>query len=157
MENPFNERAYVFYVSMAKHMYDLGNYQYCSEVGKNHDLKYTLLALRVSDKEDNDRFIYGGSCVPSRCTADEIREGFQTQMETLYKGTFDHSEGLTVTFPDSEDPSINVGTIAAIVVIAVLVVLVIIGTVIDRTSILNLSCPPPNPNIGDENPQRMED
>lgn len=106
-----SDRAYVYYVSMAKHMYDLGNYQYCSEHGQNQDLKYALLALRVSDDENNDRFIYGGSCVPTICTEGDIIEGYQPLMENLYSGTFDHSHGLLVTFPDTINPKVNAGTI----------------------------------------------
>jgi hypothetical protein len=61
-----NDRAFIYYVSMNKHQYDLGNYEYCSEKGPSKQLKYALFALSVSDTSNNDRFIYGGSCVPSK-------------------------------------------------------------------------------------------
>lgn len=141
-DDPMNERAYVFYVSMAKHMYDLGNYQYCSELGHQHDLKYALLALRVTDSAKNNRIIYGGNCVPANCTTEEIRQGFEGQMEQLYSNSFVESLGLNVSFPDTEYPDLNIGTIVSMSAIGALVLLTIIGTIVDRTSLFNKSAPP---------------
>ena len=59
--DPMDDRAFIFFASMAKHQHDLGNYQFCSEKGVKQDLKYALLVLRVSDHTGNGRYIYGGS------------------------------------------------------------------------------------------------
>jgi hypothetical protein len=126
-----NDRAYIFYASMAKHKHDLGNYQFCSEEGSDHDLKYSLLALRVMDKNDNKGYIFGGSCVPSGCTEEEIRDGFESQMENQYVDSYSRSEGLTVTFPDSKEPTIGPGTIMTIIIYSIIGIIIIFGTVVD--------------------------
>jgi hypothetical protein len=138
-----NDRAYIYYVSTPKHLYELGNYQYCSEKGKHYNLKYALFALQVIDTSDNDRFIFGGSCVPIKCSNEEIREGFEQQMENIYSDTYHKSHGLTVTVPDEQEPKASVGTVLTIIVYSAIVLLVIIGTFVDRTSIFDKTTPSP--------------
>mmetsp|Transcript_33588 Transcript_33588/g.38618 ORF Transcript_33588/g.38618 Transcript_33588/m.38618 type:complete len:127 (-) Transcript_33588:1808-2188(-) len=120
---------------MAKHMYDIGNYRYCTEKGQDYDLKYALLALRVADEQDNDRFIYGGCCVPSSCSEDEIRDGNQEGFEKQYCSVYYDSKGLLVSFPSDKSQSVDALTIIGIAIWSVVCILVIFGTVVDKTSL----------------------
>jgi hypothetical protein len=135
--DPMNDRVYIFYASMAKHKHDLGSYQYCSEEGSKHELKYSLLALRVYDFSDNKNFIYGGSCVPDQCTEDEIMGGFEPQMKEQYSDQYTKSIGLTVSFPDKEEPSANVGTFITISIFILVTIMIIVGTIVDRSNMFN--------------------
>lgn len=154
---PANRRAFIYYVSMAKHMYDIGNYQYCTEKGQDYDLKYALLALRVADEQDNDRFIYGGCCVPSSCSEDEIRDGNQEGFEKQYSSVYYESKGLLVSFPSDKSQSVDALTIIGIAIWSVVCILVIFGTVVDKTSLCSRASivePPSSPNQEGEGDDR---
>ena len=131
------KRAFIYYVSMAKHKYDLGNYQYCSEKGPNEDLKYALFALSISDTSGNDRFIYSGSCVPAKCTQTELEDAYEPIMKEVYSDVYDVSNGLTVTFPNDNRSKIRFESIIMISLIFIFMILVIFGTVVDRTDMFN--------------------
>lgn len=136
---------------MAKHNYDLGNYEYCSEKGKDHGLKYALLSLSVSNGDGEDSFVYEGSCVPDKCSADDIKNGYEEAMKAQYNATYHTSNGLYVSFPDEQEPKMSIYTIITLAVFILSILMVIVGTVVDRTSYLDK---PTNeivrPNVNDD-------
>lgn len=144
---------------MAKYKYDLGNFEYCTEKGSQHDLKYALLSLSVTDT-DNDRFFYSGSCVPVKCTKEELQDAFEEYMEQQYQ--YDKSNGLSVTFPHEEEPSMGYEAIIALSVYLLSIFLVISGTIVDRTSVCNKAIKvEPKPKVpqeqNQENPEDEEE
>ena len=149
-----NERAFIYYVSMAKHLYDLGNYDFCIKNGQEHNLKYVLFALKVSDFKNNDRFIYGGGWIPALCSEQEIQEAYQATIEQQYRDTYETSHGLKVSFPEENEPSYGVGSIISIVIHGIALLLVIIGTVVDRTSLWTKTTTVPNPNYEEDGEER---
>ena len=150
-----NERAFIYYVSMAKHIYDLGNYEFWVEKGKDHDLKYSLFALKVSDSQNNDRYIYGGGWVPALCSQQEIKDANQEGIEKQYQGMYETSHGLEVSFPEENIATYGVGSIISITVHAFVVILVIVGTIVDRTSLWTKTTTIVNPN-NEENGEERE-